>query len=84
MAYRNSLNWMKDLPSYSQDERKILLALSHEKYRWRTRDRVVKVTDLSPGKVDAVLAGLMEKNVVIVSRGKSGNIIFGLKEVVRG
>jgi DNA-binding IscR family transcriptional regulator len=84
MAYRTGLAWMGSLPSYTEEERKVLLALSHEKYKWRTRDRVVKVTDLSPTVVDTILAGLMEKNVVVVSRGKSGNIIFGLREIVRG
>ncbi len=83
MAYRSGLSWMSNLPLYSEDERKVLLALSHEKYRWRTRDRIIKVTNLTPKKVDTLLAEFMEKEIVVVSKGRSGNIIFGLREIVR-
>lgn len=83
MAYRTNLNWMRNLVSYSEAERKVMLALSHEKYRWRTRDRIVSVTGLSPKEVDSVLAELMEKNVVVISKSKKKNIIFGLREIVR-
>lgn len=83
MAYRTNLEWMKNLASYSATEQKVMLTLSHEKYRWRTRDRIISVTGLSPKEVDSVLAELIEKNVVVISRSKKKNIIFGLREIVR-
>lgn len=83
MAYRSGLQWMKDLSSFSKAQQQVLLALSHEKYRWRTRDRIASVTGLSPSELDSVLSELMEKGLVVISRSKKQNIIFGLKEIVR-
>lgn len=83
MAYRSGLQWMKDLSSFSKTQQQVLLALSHEKYRWRTRDRIASVTGLSPSELDSVLSELMEKGLVVISRSKKQNIIFGLKEIVR-
>lgn len=82
MAYRTDLKWIKDLPKFSDDEQKILLALSHENYSWRTRDRLIKLTGLEPKTFDTLLSALIEKNLVRPSFSKKRNIIFGLSERV--
>ena len=71
---------MRSLGSFSDPERKVLLALSHEKFRWRSRDRLLSVTGLTPTELDSTLAGLIAKEYVRPSFGKSKNIIFALKE----
>jgi hypothetical protein len=81
-VYLANLEWMKKLGALSEPERKVLLALSHSKYQWRTRDRLVSVTGLSPAELDSILAGLIAKEFVRPSFSKNKNIIFGLRERV--
>ena len=82
MAYLNQLKWQKQLEEYSDNERKVLMVLSHEKYRWRTRDRISKISGLSESEVDKILSELIEKNKVRPSISKKKNVIFGLIERV--
>ena len=82
MSYRNDLKWQRELSRFDPNEQKVLLALSHEKYRWRTRDRLAEVTRLEPQDLDHVLAGLLEKDVIRPSFSKNRNLIYALKERV--
>ena len=82
MAYLNNMQWQSELFKYDESERKVLLTLSHENFRWRTKDRIVKKTGLSASEVDKVLANLMSQNIVRASISKKKNIIFGLTERV--
>ncbi|HEY6331541.1 MAG TPA: hypothetical protein VI756_19605 [Blastocatellia bacterium] len=78
--YLPTLDWMKSLDLFSEPERKVLLALSHEKFRWRTRERLLSVTGLSPDQLDSTLAGLIAKEYVRPSFSKKKDIIFALRE----
>ena len=82
MAYLNDLKWQKALSEYPTNQRKVLLCLSHEKYRWRTKERIVKVTGLDQDGVDRVLSELISKDMVRASFSKKKNLIFGLRERV--
>lgn len=82
MAYRNNLKWMKQLNLFKPEEQKVLLALSHDKYEWRTRDRLIEITGFEPSQLDSLLSELIEKDFVRPSFSKTKNIIFGLREVV--
>lgn len=83
MAYLQNLDWMTALSSFSEDEKKVLLVLSHDKYRWRTRERIIAVSGLSPRIVDNALSALIEKRYVRIGKSRSSkNIIFGLIERV--
>ncbi len=82
MAYKSNFQWAKKLPEFSEDETKILLALSHDEYKWRTKERIVKSTGVPPGQVDSVLSQLIEKDKVRVSMSRQKNVIFGLRERV--
>ena len=82
MAYKKNLKWARKLPEFSEEETKVLLALSHDEYKWRTKKRIAKSTGISPDQVDSVLSGLIEKNKVRLSMSKKKNVIFGLRERV--
>ncbi len=82
MAYKSNFQWAKKLPEFSEDETKILLALSHDEYKWRTKERIVKSTGIPPDQVDSVLSQLIEKDKVRVSMSKQKSVIFGLRERV--
>ena len=82
MAYKKNLKWARKLPEFSEEETKVLLALSHDNYEWRTKKRIVKSTDFAPDQVDSVLAELIDKKMVRISMSKKKNVIFGLRERV--
>ena len=82
MAYVSNFEWTKKLPEYSEDETKVLLALSHDEYKWRTKERIAKSTGIGPGQVDSVLSQLIERDKVRLSMSKKKNVIFGLRERV--
>lgn len=80
MAYLSECKWQKELPEYTEDQRKVLLALSHDRYRWRTKERVAKTTGIDPDRIDEVLSQLISKGKVRASLSKNKNVIFGLRE----
>lgn len=82
MAYLTNLKWLSDLAEYTREEKKVLLALSHEKYKWRSWDRLQNLTRLESRELDFTLAHLLEEDLVRPSFSKKRNMIFGLKERV--
>lgn len=82
MKYLNNLEWSKHLDQFSPTEQRVLLALSHAKYKWRTRERLLEATGLSPESLDSTLSGLISKNLVRPSFSKTKHVIFGLRERV--
>jgi RIO-like serine/threonine protein kinase len=84
MTYRNDLAWIEKIPDYSENERRILLALSHAQYKWRSREKLRSITGIDEKELDATLAKLLQSDVVVPSFSKATReIIFGLKERVR-
>jgi hypothetical protein len=81
-VYETALIWLKRLGEFSEGEKKVLLALSNTKYKWRTKDRLLDVTGLPPAELESMLAGLIAKDLVRPSFSKNKNIIFGLRERV--
>ena len=82
MSYRTDLKWLQDLTRFTPEQRKILLALSNEGYRWRTRVRIIDVTGLGPKDVDSELSKLITEEIVRPSFSKKKEMIFGLRERV--
>ena len=82
MKYQSNLGWQKKLKTFSEAELKVLMALSVEKYSWRTRDRIASATGFGVSEVDKILAVLIEKGFVRPSMSRKKNIIFGLIERV--
>ncbi len=82
MKYLNNLKWLTRLDQFTPEEQKVLLALSHAKYKWRTRERLLDVTGLPPDTLDDTLSGLISKEIVRPSFSKNKHVIFGLRERV--
>ena len=56
--------------------------MPNPKYRWRTAERIAKVTALKQSEVDSVLSELMARDFVRPSISKNKRVIFGLTERV--
>ena len=82
MPYMTDLKWMSDLGEYSEIEQKVLLALSHDKYKWRSRDRLYQLTRISPRKLDRTLSDLLAEDLIRPAFSANRKIIYGLKERV--
>ncbi len=83
MEYLTQLDWIKNLEGFEPNEQKVLLALSNEQYKWRTRDRLIEVTGLSGTGLDSILSKLISQNVIRPSISKQKKVIVGLTERVR-
>ena len=82
MPYLNDLEWMSDLGDFSDAERRVLLALSHHKYKWRSRERIRQLTRIRSGRLDRVLSGLLEDDLIQHAFSADRKIVYGLKERV--
>lgn len=82
MPYLTDLDWIENLDEFSEEEKKVMLALSHSKYRWRNRDRLLELTCLKPKRLDRTLAYLIADDLIRPAFSKKQNIVFGLKERV--
>lgn len=82
MRYLTNLLWQNRLSELSENEQKVLLALSSIKYEWRTRKKLLKKTDLDDTKLDKTLSVLISKGFIRPSFSKKKNIIYGLIERV--
>ena len=80
MQYRNDLDWLRKFDEFSDEEPKILLALSHEKYKWRSRDRLLRLTRMNVKRLERTLAHLLVDDLIRPALTDKGNIVFGLKE----
>ena len=82
MQYLTGLEWMKNLDEFSDEEQKVMLALSHDNYKWRSRDRLLEATRLTTKRLERTLAHLITDDFVRPAFSKKRNIIFGLRERV--
>ena len=82
MPYLDDLDWMSDLDDFSDAERRVLLALSHDKYKWRSRERIRQLTRIRPSRLDRVLSGLLEDDLIEPAFSADRKIVYGLKERV--
>jgi hypothetical protein len=81
-TYKTDLNWLRQIGNFSDEEQKVLLALSHETYKWRTKERLAQSTGLNNERLDPVLADLIGNGYVRPSFSKKRNLIYGLRERV--
>ena len=82
MAYLKDLSWQKEFKYFTDAERKVMLALSNEKFRWRTKERLLAVSGLEDEAVEEALANLIHRDKVRASISKRKNLIYGLRERV--
>nr|VFK25099.1 MAG: hypothetical protein BECKMB1821G_GA0114241_101141 [Candidatus Kentron sp. MB]VFK29861.1 MAG: hypothetical protein BECKMB1821I_GA0114274_101231 [Candidatus Kentron sp. MB]VFK74973.1 MAG: hypothetical protein BECKMB1821H_GA0114242_101331 [Candidatus Kentron sp. MB] len=82
MSYSTKRKWMDRLYQFSPEQQKALLALSHDKYKWRTKDRLLSVTGLNEQSLEKTLSELISEDLVLPSFSQQKDIIFGLAERV--
>jgi hypothetical protein len=77
-----NLSWVRELPKFTDDEQKVLLALSDDRYEWRTKRGIARVTGLEDDRVESILAALMTADLVRPSFSQQREVIYGLEERV--
>ena len=82
MTYLSNLEWMRTLQAFSDQEQKVLLALSHGRFKWRTMPNISKASGLSKDEIDRLLSNLIEAGLVRPSFSRAKKVIFGLRERV--
>ena len=82
MIPEQNFEWPNCAKEYSLDEQRILQALSHETYRWRAKDRLLRATGLETDAFDTSLTELIRTGVVKPAFSPKRNIVFGLRERV--
>ena len=75
-----NLSWVRQLSRFTDEEQKVLLALSDERYTWRTKAGIIGVTQLPSERVESVLAGLIQDGLVQPSFSRSGDLIYRLED----
>lgn len=75
-----NLSWVRQLPRFNDDEQKVLLALSDERYTWRTKGGIVGVTQLTRDSVEAILAKLIQDGFVQPSLSRAGDLVYRLTD----
>lgn len=75
-----NLSWVKQLPRFSDEEQKVLLALSDERYKWRTTKGIVAATGLDKSRVEEALATLIQDGFVRPWFSRNRDLIYGLVE----
>ncbi|HZK82882.1 MAG TPA: hypothetical protein VFC46_17495 [Humisphaera sp.] len=79
MAYDvENLTWVKQWPQLNDDEQLVLLALSDERFQWRTLKGIIAATALDRAVVEEVLAKLIREKLVRPSFSREREIIYGL------
>lgn len=78
----DELSWSKQLERWSDDQQKILIALSHERFRWRTPLGLLAATGLDEGRLEGAMAELVKAGVVRPSLSNDGRLIYGLVDRV--
>jgi hypothetical protein len=76
------LSWPKDLARWSDDQRKVLIALSHRRFPWRTNEGLRAATGLEQDALEAALADLIHEKVVRPFFSKNMQLIYGLLDRV--
>lgn len=82
MPYLTNLEWTGDYASYGPAAQKVLLALSFDKFKWRSVGRIRSLTGLDAKILDETLADLMDSSLVRPRFNKGRKIMFGLQERV--
>ena len=82
MAYLRELHWREQKDHFDDAARRILIALSSDRYEWRSFTRLQQVTKLSSDALREALDSLMADSWVRASVSKSMEPIYGLTERV--
>ena len=81
-TYLNDLDWRSHPEDFDPNERKILLALSNERWDWLTVGALRKSANLREQKFEDALVSLMRDRLVRGGRSEDWQAILGLAERV--
>ena len=82
MPYMTDLEWVSELDEFPEAEQKVLLALSHDKYKWRSRESLRQLTRIRSSRLDRALSNLLEDDMIRPAFSTDRKIVYGLKERV--
>jgi len=83
MEYNTTgLDWVKHFSALTEAEQKVLVALSHDRWKWRSKKALESVTRLESSELDRTLANLVQRNIVSGGLSESGQLLFALAERV--
>ncbi len=81
----HNLKWRFRASEFNRDARKILLALSHKKWKWQTLDSLLSATRLDEDDFNSALKELLDDGLVAGSFiRETRQPIFALAERVNG
>ena len=77
--------WLEkvDFQKHSEAAQRLLVLLTHKKYKWRTAKMLSEKSHMSEHEVAETLDGLRKQEVVTISLSKKNNVIYGLRRRVR-
>ena len=81
MAIDRNLDWRQRADEFDANEKRVLLALSHKKWLWRSLDNLESVTGIEYDELTSTLTGLLRKDLVMGSFASWAQTpVFGLVE----
>ena len=81
MPIDRNLDWRRQAHEFDVNEKRVLLALSHKKWLWRSLDSLESVTGIDYDELTSTLAGLLRKDLVMGSYASwAQEPVFGLVE----
>lgn len=80
--YLTDLGWIKSFDDFTEEQKIVMLALSHHKYKWRGRVGLLKATQMDTKTLDRTLSSLIIDDYVRPTFSKRRNIVFGIRERV--
>ncbi|MDP6451823.1 MAG: hypothetical protein QF898_00820 [SAR202 cluster bacterium] len=82
-TYLKSLEWRDRVNDFDETELRVLIALSHKDFPWRSIDGLRGAVKLSESELGVALKNLVERSVVRTTASKNiTQALFGLAERV--
>lgn len=82
-TYLNNLDWRTRVKEFDEDELRVLIAVSHKDFPWRSIDCLRGAVKLSESELGIALKNLVERSLVRTTASKNiTQALFGLAERV--
>jgi len=82
-TYLNNLDWRTRVKEFDEDELRVLIAVSHKDFPWRSIDCLRGAVKLSESELGITLKNLVERSLVRTTASKNiTQALFGLVERV--
>ena len=82
-TYLNNLDWRTRVKEFDEDELRVLIAVSHKDFPWRSTDGLRGAVKLSESELGITLKNLVERSLVRTTASKNiTQALCGLAERV--